>query len=65
MPEFANDDLTSYRQLIVHFHTEQDVHNFEELIGQQLTERTKFIWFPAEEKVKNQGHQRYTTKDES
>ena len=65
MPEFDNDDLTSHRQLIVHFHTEQDVHNFEELIGQQLTERTKFIWFPAEEKVKNQGHQRYTTEDES
>jgi len=38
-----------YRTIKVHFETEEAVQVFAELIGQKITDRTKFIWFPYRE----------------
>lgn len=48
MPEFVNENALG-RKIIVHFKTEDDVQEFAELIGQTITEQTKFLWFPPVE----------------
>ena len=52
MPEFSQDDLTPHRILLVHFYTQEDVDEFARLVEQKITGKTKFLWFPAAEKVK-------------
>jgi len=53
-PEYGVPDTESrdliYRTIKVHFETEEAVQAFAELIGQKITDRTKFIWFPYREK---------------
>jgi hypothetical protein len=49
MPEFKQDDLTSYKSIIVHFENEADYKKFSSLIGQKLTYKTRSIWFPEAE----------------
>ena len=49
MPEFVQEDKTSFKCLIVHFKDEQDYKSFQELINQSLTEKTKSIWYPKVE----------------
>tara|TARA_R100000935_G_scaffold52446_1_gene79621 strand:+ start:282 stop:878 length:597 start_codon:yes stop_codon:yes gene_type:complete len=46
MPEFNNDDLSPKRQIILSFKTDEDVQIFSKLINQELTTKTKSIWFP-------------------
>ena len=52
MPEFNQDDLTPNRQLIISFKTEKDIQDFANLIGQNITEKTKSLWFPKVENEK-------------
>ena len=49
MPEFDQPDRMAERRLIVNFRSEADVAAFCKLIGQQLTEKTRSIWFPEAE----------------
>ncbi len=46
MPEYINEDLSSERQIVVHFRNEEDIQKFAELIEQQVTELTKSLWYP-------------------
>lgn len=46
MPDFDQDDANGARQLIVHFETEADVALFAQLVQQQITPKTKYIWYP-------------------
>jgi hypothetical protein len=50
MPEFQQDDLESFRRLIVHFENQEDVDAFAQLVAQNLTDKTKYIWHPAKER---------------
>ena len=49
MPEFSQDDQTSWKQVIVHFNTPEDLEAFSKLIGQTLTPKTRSIWYPEAE----------------
>jgi hypothetical protein len=49
MPEFTQDDQTSWKQVIVHFNTPEDLEAFAKLVGQTLTPKTRSIWFPEAE----------------
>ena len=49
MPEFIQNDLTSYRSLIVHFATPEDLAEFSRVVDQALTYNTRSIWFPRAE----------------
>jgi len=53
-PEYGVPDTESreliYRTIRVHFETEEAVQAFAKLVGQKITDRTKFIWFPHREK---------------
>ena len=46
MPEFVQEKKEPFKTLIVRFETESDYKNFENLIGQKLTIKTKSIWHP-------------------
>jgi len=52
MPEFDQKDLTSWKQLTVHFAKKSDLEAFSKLIEQPLTEDTRSIWFPPAEIVR-------------
>ena len=46
MPEFVQEKKEPFKTLIVRFDTEADYKNFETLINQKLTIKTKSIWYP-------------------
>ena len=46
MPEYEHDDETSFRRIVVHFASQADVDRFAKLVGQQMTEQTRSIWYP-------------------
>jgi hypothetical protein len=46
MPGWENPDERPFRSIVVHFLTDQDVKAFAKLIGQNITDKTKFTWFP-------------------
>ena len=52
MPEFVQNDEQPYRSLIVHFETQADVDIFSELINQNITDKTKSLWFPESTREK-------------
>lgn len=49
MPEFKQEDQTSYQSIHVHFKSAEDRNDFAELVGQKLTEKTRSIWYPEAE----------------
>lgn len=51
MPEYTAEDEMGVRRLIIHFRTHEDVKEFAKAIGQQFTDKAKFIWFPKDEKA--------------
>ena len=48
MPEFDQPDKMPYRTLYVHFTDDAAAADFAALVGQQLTEKTKYIWYPEQ-----------------
>lgn len=50
MPEFNQPDNGAMRQIIVSFDTQEAVDRFAELLGVQLTSKTKSIWWPPRER---------------
>lgn len=49
MPNYAHSDLQPWRTILLHFASEDDVQSFCELIGQQVSPTTKFLWHPKAE----------------
>ena len=45
----ADSVKSAYRTIKVCFETEEAVQSFAELVGQNITARTKLIWFPSNE----------------
>ena len=50
MPEYENEDLQPYRTFNLHFRNEADIKKFSEMMQQQITDKTKSIWYPKLEK---------------
>ena len=46
MPEFDQKDKTAFRTFPVHFKNQEAVDKFAKLIDQNITEKTRFVWFP-------------------
>jgi hypothetical protein len=46
MPEFNQQNIKPFKEIIVRFETEKDYINFQKQINQQLTNKTKSIWHP-------------------
>lgn len=52
MPELKQEDQSAFQSVIVHFKTQEAVNKFAKLLKQQITPKTKFIWFPHVERNK-------------
>jgi hypothetical protein len=50
MPEAHNVDVQA-RQIVIHFKSAEDVQEFAELIGQTITDKTKYLWYPQEKPI--------------
>lgn len=46
MPEFNQPDNSAFRQIIVSFDDQAGVDAFAKAIGQDLTAKTKSVWYP-------------------
>lgn len=46
MPEFNQQDKTSFRAIVVHFKGPQQLEEFKALVKQKITDNTRYIWFP-------------------
>ena len=53
MPEFGYE-APAVKTLYIHFKTQEDVQNFAKFIGQQIGEKTKYIWYPQREELKSE-----------
>ena len=58
MPEFIQEDLTSFRKIIVHFKCQEDVDTFAKLIGQKITPKSPSLWYPKYE-IRRYADKRY------
>jgi len=51
MPKYISDKhRNGIKVIMVHFETQNDVDKFAEIIGQEITDRTRSIWYPAKPK---------------
>jgi hypothetical protein len=55
MPEYVQEDKTSLYSLRVHFKSLDDVKLFGELLGQDITEKTRSIWYPEQANMDTEG----------
>lgn len=46
MPEFEQDDLSPYRSMYIHFRNQEDLNDFSKIMNQQITDKTKSMWYP-------------------
>lgn len=46
MPEFDQQDETAFRTIKVHFASQADVDAFALLLGQSVTDKTRYLWYP-------------------
>lgn len=46
MPEFNQPNVKPVKQLTVNFMTNEDMHKFSKLVGQQITAKTRSIYYP-------------------
>lgn len=51
MPDFHQPDAGPFRTITVHFKDQASVDAFAKLIGQNLTDKTKWVWYPEVVKV--------------
>lgn len=56
MPEFGDEDQTSFRKIIVHFADQAAVDEFAKLLRQSLTDKTRSIWYPEQENKDTEGY---------
>jgi DNA polymerase I-like protein with 3'-5' exonuclease and polymerase domains len=46
MPAYAQEDLSAWQTVMVHFPTKQDRDAFAKLVDQPIGIKTKFVWYP-------------------
>lgn len=49
MPDYTNEKV-GFQTIKVHFRNPEDRDEFAELIGQRITDKTKWVWHPSEER---------------
>ncbi len=49
MPEFEQQDAMAYRTIHLHFADDEAVADFAQIIGQPVTEKTRYLWHPRQE----------------
>ena len=62
MPEFEQDTIGPKYTIKVHFGSGEDISAFSRLLGQTVNEKTRYIWFPRQQKERLKD---YLAHDES
>lgn len=47
MPEFEQENRKSFKRIVVHLANQEDVDRFASLVGQNITPKTRYIWYPG------------------
>ena len=47
MPEYLQENQDPVRTIYIHFRTEEDVEDFEKVIGQKIYPKDKSYWHPV------------------
>tara|TARA_R100000742_G_C4273794_1_gene93492 strand:+ start:251 stop:880 length:630 start_codon:yes stop_codon:yes gene_type:complete len=63
MPAYEHDDIAPFKSLIVHFPKEENLSEFLSKIGQEITDKTKYIYYPKQIKNVNKD-KAYLVEDE-
>ena len=53
MPEFVQEDNPPYKRIQISFRCEEDYKEFAALVEQNLSEKTKSIWYPKLDRDEN------------
>lgn len=61
MPEFDQKDKKAFRSMALHFPDQKAVDDFAALIGQKITDKTRFVWFPEIE-IERYADKRYSAE---
>jgi hypothetical protein len=61
MPEFTQEDHTAFRSILVHFKDQSCVDKFVTALKLKITPKTRFLWYPIEERL-IVSDKRYVTK---
>jgi hypothetical protein len=64
MPEFEQPDETAFQRIVINFPDQQAVNDFAKLVGQQITGKTRYVWFPQQEEVSTKD-MRWASREES
>ena len=62
MPEFEQDKK-SFRKIVMHFRNQEDLDEFASIMGQTITDKTKYLWHPAAEDEHARDY-RYVVEDD-
>ena len=46
MPHFNNPDARAFRSIVVHFNDQEAVDAFAKVTNQNITDKTRFLWYP-------------------
>lgn len=46
MPDFDHQDKTAFQSVVLHFKDRDAVEAFAALVGQTITDKTRFLWYP-------------------
>lgn len=53
LPDFDNQDIESYHKVTVHFESEESISAFSKLVGQEVNNKTRFIYYPKQVEIKH------------
>jgi hypothetical protein len=62
MPEFQQNSKAAYQTIAVHLKDAEAAAAFATLIGQPITPRTRFVWYPRAE-IERYVDKQYTTAE--
>lgn len=63
MPTFDQKDEEPFKTIRIHFEKQEDVDSFTALVGQNVTEHTRYLWYPKADKFRA-ANKRWVTDDE-
>jgi hypothetical protein len=46
MPEYTNENKQGFRDIVIHFKDAEAVEAFAQLVEQNITDATKYLWYP-------------------
>ena len=64
MPEYVQDDNMPFKTVYVHFKDREDMEAFSKFIGQRISFKTKFVWYPEVKAFKARNYNYIDGSDE-